>query len=268
MASGVAVGSAAGLVPALLTFGLSVPVGAAVGGGIGACTGTLVGGTSGGIAGFTTYKFRVQIKDGIITVQVKAQDSYKCTKEKAVAVLNTTRTAFDAQVCKVHTAVSNAATSVKQRSLAAVDTAKAKSADALTFATTTRAGVTSSSAVVGAVVGGTSTGAAGTVVGAAVGVVPAIFTFGLSIPACALVGACVGTTVGASTGAVGGGLLGYGGFTHRKKISEGVQSSWSKVKNTADNVKTKTLTYAADAKESARSIVRASTGGSDHDKSD
>jgi hypothetical protein len=225
----------------------------------------LVGGASGGIAGFTTYKFRVQIKGSIVTVQVKAQDSFNCTKEKAVAVLNSTKTALDIEACRIRTAVTKVVTQVKQRSLAAVDTAKVKSADALTFATTTRTGVTSTSAVAGAVVGGTSMGAAGTVVGAAVGVVPAIFTFGLSIPAGALVGLCVGTTVGSSTGAVGGGLLGYGGFTHRKRISEGVHSSWSKVKTTADHVKAKTIACAADAKER---VVRASTGGSEHDKSD
>merc|ERR1711975_167818 len=212
-----------------------------------------------------------------------ALDGFNCTKEKAVAVLKTTKATLDAQACKLYSVVTKVATDAKQKSLAvvtkvateakqkslaAVDKAKVKSADALTFATTTRAGVTSSSAVVGAVVCGTGSGAAGTAVGAAVGVVPALFTFGLSIPAGALVGLCVGTTVGASTGAVGGGLLGYGGFTHRKTISEGVKSSWSKVKDTAGQVKAKTIACAADAKESAMSRVRASTGGSEHDKSD
>merc|ERR1712129_620530 len=267
-ASGVAVGSAAGLVPALLTFGLSIPAGAMVGGSTGLCTGTLVGGTAGGIGGFATYKYRLQIKDGFITVQVKAQDMSNRTKDKATAVLSTTRTTIDTKVSKLQASVCDIATHVRKTSIAAVDSAKAKSSDALNFATTTKVGVTSSSAVAGAVVGGAGTGAAGTLVGAAVGIVPAIFTFGLSIPAGAMVGLCVGTTVGASAGAVGGGLAGYGGFTHRKAITEGAQSSWSKVRTAAVQVKEKTISCAAEAKESARSMVRGSTGGSEHVKAE
>merc|ERR1711935_1063437 len=100
------------------------------------------------------------------------------------------------------------------------------------------------------------------------GIVPAIFTFGLAVPAGAMVGLCVGTAVGASTGAVGGGLAGYGGFTHRKAIAGGAHSSWSRVRTAATHVKAKTISCAVEAKESARSMVRASTGGSDHVKED
>jgi len=250
LTSGVVVGSAAGVVPALFTFGLSIPAGAAIGGIGGLCGGTLLGGTSGGIAGFTTYKYRIEIKDGFMTIKVKARSTLNSTKEKAVMVANTTTVRIGAGVGE------------------AVQLAKTKSSDALTFATTTRVGVTSSSAVAGAVVGGTSCGAFGTVAGAAVGIVPAIFTFGLSIPAGAMLGLCVGTAVGGSAGAVGGGLIGHGGFTHRKTISEGVQSSWSKVGTTVENLKTKTFACAADAKESVKSMVRSSTGGSDHGKVD
>jgi len=262
----------------------------------------LVGGTSGGIAGFTTCKYRVQNKDGLITVQVKVKDSFNCTKETAMMALSIARTIVDknlrklqasvtdyatqANLRKLQASITDYATQAKKRSIAisdiakakslvavdiakaksidAMDIAKAKSLDAVNFATTTKVGVTSSSAVAGAAVGGAGGGAVGTVLGAAVGVVPAIFTFGLSIPAFALVGLCVGTTAGASTGAVGGGLVGYGGFTHREAISD----SLSKVKAQAEQVKAKTIAYAADAKESAMSRVRVSTGGSEHDKSD
>merc|ERR1712021_115366 len=133
------------------------------------------------------------------------------------------------------------ANKVKENSLAAVEISKIKASKAYTFATTTKVGVTATSTAAGAVVGGTTIGAVGTLIGAAAGVVPAIFTFGLSIPAGAVVGLCVGTTVGASTGAVGGGLAGYGGFTHRKAILEGAQSSWSKVSTAATHVKAKTI---------------------------
>jgi hypothetical protein len=264
LASGVVVGSAAGVVPALFTFGLSIPVGGAIGGVGGLCGGTLLGGTSGGIAGFTIYKYRIDIKDGFMTIKVKARSTLNSTKENAVMALNMTKMRIETQAGKIQAAASEIHGSANERYITAVQLAKAKSSEALALATTTRVGVTSGSAVAGAVVGGTSCGAFGAVAGAAVGIVPAIFTFGLSIPAGAMLGLCVGTTVGGSTGAVGGGLIGYGGFIHRKAIAEGVQSSWSKVSTTAENLKTKTFTCAADAKQSVESIVRGSTGGSDH----
>jgi len=264
LASGVVVGAAAGVVPALFTFGLSIPAGAAIGGIGGLCGGTLLGGSSGGIAGFTTYKYRIGIKDGFMTVKVKARDTFNSTQEKAVMVLNMTRMRIGAAGGELQASASEIHGKAMERCITAVQLAKAKSSDALTFATTTRVGVTSSSAVAGAVVGGTSGGAFGTVAGAALGIVPAIFTFGLSIPTGAMLGLCVGTAVGGSTGAVGGGLVGYGGFTHRKNISEGVLSSWSKVSTSAKNLKTTAFTCAADAKESVKSMVRSSTGGSEH----
>merc|ERR1712013_258256 len=168
------------------------------------------------------------------------------------------------QMCKFQASVSDVASMLKQRSRMAVDCVKTKSSEAVTFATTTKVGVTSSAAVAGAVLGGTTTGALGTVAGAAVGIIPAFFTLGLSIPVCAMAGLCVGTTVGGSAGAVGGGLVGYGGFTHRETISAGVHSSWNNVSAAAKQLKTKTFTCAADAKASVRSRVGAGTGGSDH----
>merc|ERR1711998_655362 len=110
----------------------------------------------------------------------------------------------------------------------AIDISKTKAAEVYSFATTTKLGVTSTSAVAGAVVGGTTTGAVGCVAGAAVGLVPALFTFGLSIPAGAMIGLCAGTTVGGSVGAVSGGAIGYTGFTHGKAIREGIQSTMNK----------------------------------------
>jgi len=261
LASGVVVGSAAGVVPALFTFGLSIPVGGAMGGAGGLCAGTLVGGASGGVGGFTIYKYRVELKDGLMVVKVKAQDTLTSTKEKTVAVLNLTRTKIDEQVCKIQTSVREAADRAKKTSIVYVDLAKAKSSEAFKFATTTKAGVTSSAAVAGAVVTGAGGACVGTVAGAAVGIVPAIFTFGLSIPVFAVIGGCVGTTVGGTAGAVGGGAVGYGGFTHRKAISECAQSSWSKVSTRAVDIKAKTFSYAADAKKS----IMGSTGGSDHE---
>jgi hypothetical protein len=290
LASGIVVGSTVGMVPALCTLGLSIPAGGMLGGMAGVCGGTLLGGASGGVSGFTIYKYRIQIKDGFMSIKVKANSTFDKTKHR-----------INMQVCKLRASVSQAAKIVQQQSMMAVDVVKAKSSEAVTFATTTRPGVTSSAAVGGAVLGGATTGAFGTVAGAAVGIVPAFFTFGLSIPVGAMAGLCVGTAVGGGAGAVGGGLVGYGGFTHRKAISDGVQSSWINVSTTAKSIKTKTctraadakesisdgvqsswinvsttakslkaktFTCAADAKESMKSIVRGSTGGSDQGKMD
>merc|ERR1711862_636876 len=73
-------------------------------------------------------------------------------------------------------------------------------------------------AVVGSA-GGVGLGA-GTVVGAAVGVVPALFTFGLSIPVGAAIGGGIGLVTGGSVGAVGGGALGFAGYTYKNEIGE------------------------------------------------
>jgi hypothetical protein len=256
LASGVVVGSAAGVVPALFTLGLSIPVGGVLGGLAGVCGGTLLGGASGGAGGYTIYKYRIEIKDGFMTIKLKANQ-----------ILNKTKERIQLQVCKFRASVSEVAIMVQQRSLMAVDSMKAKSSEAVTFATTTKVGVTSSAAVAGAVLGGTTTGAVGTLAGAAVGIIPAVFTFGLSIPVGAMAGLYVGTTVGGTVGAAGGGLVGYGGFTHRETISNGVHSSWKNVSTAAKQLKAKTANCAADAKESMKSMVRvrASTGGSDHD---
>lgn len=223
-----------------------------------------MGATSGGIGGFTTYKYRVEMKDGAMIVKVKAQDTINTTKQKAVMVLNTAKATVDTQVHKLHASVADIASRAKINSIAAVGLAQTKASEAFNFATTTKVGTTSSSAVAGAVVGGTTTGAFGTVAGAAVGVVPAIFTFGLSIPAGAVIGLCVGAAVGGSAGAVGGGALGYGGFTHR----EAIRSSWKQVNTRAERLKTRACTRASDAKDSVKTMVRGSTGGSDLDKVD
>merc|ERR1711953_1035012 len=69
--------------------------------------------------------------------------------------------------------------------------------------------------------------AIGAVAGGVVGVVPALFTFGLSIPVFAVVGGgaglCVGTAVGGTTGSVGGGAISYGFYGKRSEIAEGAR---------------------------------------------
>merc|ERR1719203_2344355 len=63
---------------------------------------------------------------------------------------------------------------------------------------------------------------AGGAAGAAVGLVPALFTFGLSIPVGAVIGGTCGTVVGAATGGTvgltGGSAIGYGAYKKRAEI--------------------------------------------------
>lgn len=83
---------------------------------------------------------------------------------------------------------------------------------------------TRATAVGGAVAlgaGGATTGlVSGGAIGAAVGILPAFFTFGLSIPVCAAIGSGVGSAAGAvaggATGFLGGGALGWGVYGRKK----------------------------------------------------
>jgi len=94
--------------------------------------------------------------------------------------------------------------------------------------------VSAGGAVTLSAVGGAFGCAAGVVTGSLVGIVPAIFTLGLSIPAGATIGGTaglvVGATAGGATGAAGGGVAGYGGHRYRKEIGAGVLT----IKKSAD----------------------------------
>jgi len=124
--------------------------------------------------------------------------------------------------------------------------------------------VTTASAVGGGAVAGTAGGATGAVtggvVGAVVGVPAALFTFGLSIPFCAVVGAAVGggtgATVGATTGAVGGGTAGYYGYKHKDEIKATATAATTKVTEARDSITKK-------AKETAETVSAGYTSVSD-----
>jgi len=120
---------------------------------------------------------------------------------------------------------------------APVPTASSQPQEALTDSASslhqTKLRVTAASAVVGAVTtgaaGGIGGGIVGTALGASIGIVPAFFTFGLSIPFFAglggAVGGCTGTCVGGTVGAVGGGVAGYGAYTCTETVSCRVRRS-------------------------------------------
>merc|ERR1711879_924894 len=80
--------------------------------------------------------------------------------------------------------------------------------------------VTAASAAAGGVVVAVPCGTIGLMGGAIVGFVPAVFTFGLSIPVFAVAGGGAGFCIGGATGALGGGAAGYGVFAKRTEIRE------------------------------------------------
>jgi len=82
--------------------------------------------------------------------------------------------------------------------------------------------------------GGAATGlVAGGVAGAAVGLVPAAFTFGLSIPFMAIIGGACGLTAGAAAGGTTGAIAGAGGYkvyAKREDIIKGAEALQQKAR--------------------------------------
>jgi len=259
-ATGVFVGGAAGIVPALLTFGLSIPAGACVGGVTGLLVGVSAGGSAGAASGFCVYKYRVQIKNGIVEVRVKVEDGAKAGYIKLTGAIAKTRKSIEYYADAAQKKVLATKDLAKAKTMEAHKVAKAKAAEAkalakvkageaITFATTTRPGVTSSCAAAGTALGSVAGGTCGLVAGAAVGVVPALLTFGLSIPIGAGIGLATGATAGAGAGALTGGTAGFAGFTYRKEL-----------KNSAGYIQMKTVDSAKQVKQSVRKLVGAGTG--------
>lgn len=108
---------------------------------------------------------------------------------------------------------------------------------ALSLAKNPKTQAVSASAAGGAVVVGAVGGAAGAVgggvVGSVVGLSTAMFTLGLSIPVCTVLGSTVGavggSSVGAACGLVGGGATGYGVYSHKDTLRSGAAETWTKV---------------------------------------
>merc|ERR1712203_249538 len=140
---------------------------------------------------------------------------------------------------------------VKDLTMRAAAKAETLRTNAMKLATNPQAQVTAASAIVGAGTFGAVGGGVGLVgggaVGAAVGVPAAIFTFGLSIPFCATVGAVVGggtgATVGGTTGLVTGGAAGYQVYAHKEGIKDGaanvINTGKAKVATSTEFVRTR-----------------------------
>lgn len=237
MAVGTVAGSAVGVLPALFTFGLSIPVGAVMGGAAGLCGGAAAGGSTGALAGAGAFRYRVEIKDALIFIQKTAVEKAELGKANTITLVESTKAkafqAVDAAKATVDGALVATRTKVEEASAFA----KTKSGEAVDFITGTKTGVACAAAAGGGIVGTVGGGAAGAASGAAVGLVPAVFTFGLSIPIGAVVGLCVGAATGGAAGVMGGGSVGYGGFAYRKELSDGATSAWTVACNAVDRVK-------------------------------
>jgi len=197
LATGVATGTAVGLVPALFTFGLSIPTGAVVGGGIGLCggvtAGSVAGALGGGAAGYGGYKYRVEIHDGVIYVKKSAKayvDGAKLKINDMVVLAKKEGAEFDKWIREYAKETPQSIVDFTKRN---VDRIVAAPKDPMFQ-------VTAASTTVGAMAGGTVGMATGGTIGAAIGVVPAVFTFGISIPICGAIGGGVGCAVGTGAG--------------------------------------------------------------------
>lgn len=258
--SGVVIGSAAGLIPALFTFGLSVPAGAVIGGSSGLFLGACTGGAAGGLTGFTTYKYQAQIDEAVLHMKVwldekvfvvliqSLMDYQKwCDKTCDILADRIIDTAKKSRAVgiKVKENAQELSAFIQEKAAETSAMVKSHALEVLELATTTRLGVTSSTAVVGGAVAGVAGGAMGALTGAAAGVVPAIFTFGLSIPVGACVGLCMGAAAGGSAGALGGGTAGFAGFTYRKELSASASYVKSKAQSSASQVTKRVKSFVA-----------------------
>lgn len=258
LASGMVVGGAAGVVPAIFTFGLSIPVGATLGGGGGLCLGGLMGGTAGGAAGLGAYKYRVELKDGLIFVKRKALTTAELAKKKTQDSILVVRSEVDGKITAVRRSASDLRLIARRRSSSALAALRVR---ALRLSET-RVGCAATGAVAGGAAGAACGAAVGGLAGGALGVVPSLFTFGLSIPATAIIGACAGTVTGGGMGVFGGGAVGATGFTYRKEIANGVEKVWADAGAQVGYASNKVRSQASALSKSVRSLV-GSTGGSD-----
>jgi len=263
---GTAAGALAGAVPAPVTLGFSIPIGAMLGGSLGGCLGVTAGVATGGAVGGVAYRYRVELRNGVLLVKVKAVDAAARVKARTLKVTECAKTqVIGTAECAQATArgwceaVKDGAAATAEGTWKRASTAK----DSIKAIVQDR-GVHTAAALAagGAVAAGTGGGvlglAAGGVVGGACGVVPALFTFGLSIPIGAALGSgaglCLGAATGGTAGLLGGGATGYGVYRKRQEISSGAKGAWAKVHVAAQDTEAR-ATFSAQS-------MKATMGGS------
>jgi hypothetical protein len=206
-------GLAVGIVPALLTFGLSIPIGAVIGCVGGGVTGATIFGSAGfiggGACGHGVAMFREDIRRCLLYTSVCCHDAYIFLIARPVDKVRATSRAVGDRVQRTRE-------SADAKARATAGATKAILADkrfqcGAAGAGTGAAALGTGGAVIGTVVGGAT--------GALVGVIPAFFTFGLSIPIGAAIGGsagfCTGAVAGTTTGFVAGGAAGTIAYTWR-----------------------------------------------------
>jgi len=235
-------GAALGLPFVLFTFGLSVPFSAVMGAGVAGSSGMVAGGTAGcatgGTLGYTVFAWRKELQDVSKKVLAKLNHAKDASRAHAVSAFAATRARFVTVRVSVVAQVQNMTTTVKSKVSALTNSG-------IQVVKDPKAQATAAGATVGGVVLGGAGGviglASGVLAGSIVGVVPALFTFGLSIPVFAIVGGgaglCVGTAVGGTTGTVGGGAAGYGVYGKRAELAEGARTCWSYTTARLEDVK-------------------------------
>jgi len=184
----------------------------------------------------------------VISMQKLAFATYADAKRQGIRAWSLEMSRFAREVTGVKLRELRAKT--KELSLATKDFASKKSVQ-----------TTAASAVGGAMAVGTGGAVAGvatgSIAGAAAGLPLALFTFGLSIPVCAVLGGgaglVVGVTTGATAGAMGGGAAGYGAYQHRDEIRSAAGAVAAKANSGAEFVKGKASSGAEFVKGTANS---------------
>lgn len=251
--TGGAIGGAIGFLPALFTFGLSIPIGVVIGGTcgtvVGAATGGTAGATGGSAIGYVAYKKRADIRTSYINANLRFGQQINRTKNKIQYYYDMART----KVVETNSFV-------KEKVTRTWRDAKAN------FGRLTRDNDVQHAAAygaAGAVALGTGGGFAGVIsggaVGAAVGLVPALFTFGLSIPFCAVIGGGCGGAIGTAVGGTAGGVVGvsgYAAYTRRAAIAQAIRSTIKKAGKSVNSVAEQAglSKYAREVQESARDL--------------
>mmetsp|Transcript_54461 Transcript_54461/g.129799 ORF Transcript_54461/g.129799 Transcript_54461/m.129799 type:complete len:375 (+) Transcript_54461:64-1188(+) len=263
LAIGCMLGCMLGCMFALFTFGLSVPIGVVLGAALGFSGGLALGASAGFLGGgalgygvhrgydqltWVTHFMPHSVMALAATIQSSASTVLALLPDNVSAWMSTQHShggsaeaklahgsdclqsevpADETRLALQHTSICSANGDLETLAKAAQDRS-------LTDQYT--AHVTAAAAMVGgATIGvcGASAGlVAGSTCGAALGLIPAVFTFGLSIPFGAVVGGgcgCVaGAAAGSTSGAVGGGAFGYGMYKHRQEIHESAAAALSK----------------------------------------
>lgn len=204
----------------------------------------------------------------------------KSAKGTALEAIKTTRSIAENTKRSLHSTTTDAIQSSRKAVGMATGRAGELSAIARTkvveVATDSKVHATSAGAVTGAAALGVSGGAVGLVAGgttgALLGLVPAVFTFGLSIPIGAVMGGSAGLVMGAAAGttagAIGGSVAGYGAYAKRKDILSEVSSAVEKGKSVAEGVQVRTHALVGYIGKQASSIssrigLSSGTGGTD-----